>query len=268
MKPLVQGLEPGRHRDLGLRRQRDCRYFAGHLSIPLWSAEVVAACRSLPIGILRQRGGLLPVAITGLRHRENLFVRADGRWQADYLPAQVRNHPFRYAQRTGDPDTAVLALVEDDPALIRASGVSGGTWEALFNEHDEPGPPVERARQRFQALMRTEYAARILAVCEALDLLVPWEIASEDPDSGRTIHLDGVLRVDETRLNALSNQDFARLRRHGGLLLIYAHLISVPVLAALKQRLRSTRRTDGAAGIAESLDRIPAGETEPLFHFD
>lgn len=262
----VEGLNPEHHRHLGLRRERTCRFFAGHLTIPLWPSEVARACRSLPIGFVRERGTLQAVAITGLRPGENLCIDAAGQWCCDYLPAHVRAHPFRFARRREDGTTPVLALVVDDDAVIGASGVSAGHREALFTEHDEPGPPTQRAMRLFRQLMQGYSGDAVLRECERLGLLVPWEIRTDDPASGRPVHLDGVLRIDESRLNALDDADFLALRRHGGLALLYAHLVSVPALSDLRRQLDSRPERPQDAGAAD-LDHVVAGDDDELFEF-
>ncbi len=266
MSIQVRGLNADRHHHLGLRRQRDHRFFNGHITVPLWGPEVAQACRCLPIGFLRERGQLQLVAITGLRQRENLFVDAAGRWLADYVPAHVRAHPFRFARRQEDGTTPVLALVENDRDVVGADGISVGNREALFTEHGEPGPPTQWAMRLFRELLRQDRAGEILERCDRLGLVIPWEIQTEEPRSGRVIHVDGLHRIDESRLNALADGDFLTLRRGGGLALIYAHLISVPLLANLKQRLRS-RPAQQAATTSEGLDRVVAGDDEELFEF-
>lgn len=50
-----------------------------------------------------------PIVILGLRDGENLMVRADGSWDARYLPAFLRRYPFAYA---ADPDGRLNLLVD------------------------------------------------------------------------------------------------------------------------------------------------------------
>lgn len=169
------------------------------------------------------------MALLGLRADENLFIDADGRWDARYVPAFVRRYPFAYA---GD--------VEGRPGLIvdaACEAFNDTEGERLIQDDGEPTPLLATTMQFLDAfeqdLQRTrELCARLVE----LDLLKAVQIDVTLPD-GSTLHADGLRVIDEPRLKALPEAAAMDLLRNGVLGLLHAHLISTTNVQRLTQRL-------------------------------
>ena len=68
-------------------------------SAPLTAVEFPNAAREFSVVFARGKEGLMPIAVMGVRAGENLFVGADGKWLAEYIPAFVRRYPFVFFHR-------------------------------------------------------------------------------------------------------------------------------------------------------------------------
>jgi hypothetical protein len=62
--------------------------------------------------------------------------------------------------------------------------------------------------------------------------LVPWDL-KVDEGEGQHRAITGLMKVDEARLNALSDQDFLTLRHSGALVLAQIHLMSLQQVSVL-----------------------------------
>lgn len=88
------------HKDLRIKPIPNLKFASTVHSVPLTGVEFPAAARDLPIlfgGLTVDSAG--PLALLGLRENENLFINADGHWEANaYIPAFVRRYPFVLAE--------------------------------------------------------------------------------------------------------------------------------------------------------------------------
>lgn len=179
------------------------------------------------------------VALLGLRRQTNLFLRPDGKWRGPYVPAALRSYPFRLISVEGGD----VALGYDVSSGLL---VDPGQGEPFFTAD---GQPAERIQQTLQFLLGVhrghEVAARAAEKLQAYDVLVPWAIRVGEGD--HAIGVDGLLRVDEARLNALSGEALLDLRDNGALGFAYAQLLSAGNIRFLKK-----------------LDNLRAVETEAI----
>lgn len=244
-----------RHKGKSLSKSINFSFAAETNSIPLNVAEFPLAAHDYVIGFTATQPST-PIAIVGLRNKENLYVDADGKWEADvYIPAYVRRYPFIFLEnRQGGQLT--LCIDETDTTVEKGEGqplVDGDKQSAL----------VDRALtfcKEYHAIgKQTEEFMKVLA---DHDLLVDRTAQMEKGD-GTKISLTGMRVVSEARLAALDAASFASLRERGFLLAIHAHLLSLNRLNMLGRRIN---RKDGAetvkvAKAEEGGDLPPAAET-------
>lgn len=195
----------------------------------LLTTEFVHAARDYAIAFVRGADqAMLPVAITGVPGGKNVFVDAEGQWDARYLPAYVRRYPFVFAQ-TG-PDQLTVCFDEACPALNDTEGAP------LFEDNGEPAP----ALQQVLALM-TDYQAHsqltqgFMQRLEASGLLME-ATAKADLTDGRSMQLNGLWVVDEARLKDLPEATLKAWCASGELGLVYAHLMSLANLLDILRR--------------------------------
>lgn len=187
-------------------------------AVPLGASEFALALRDYPIVFLEKTADapLEAVAILGMHEGQNLFVMPDGRWdRRTYIPAFVRRYPFSMvSSRTGarticvDPD----AIADDGEVLFDASGTPMQHWsvfERLLHEYED-----ELARAR-----------SLGALLKRLGLLAPFAMRA-DLSGGFSLSLEGMYRVERTRLAALDPAQLRDLIIKGDMDCVYAHLLS------------------------------------------
>jgi hypothetical protein len=221
----LAALDRSAHRNLGIDEAQRGPFAAGLHGIHVLALEFIQAARHYPVVFARDpaSGQFVSMAVTGLTDGRNLFVDAAGRWDpAAYVPAYVRRWPLFPAHladaAAGAPDTLILV----DPTALTPDATP-----PLFDAAGQPGPEWTR----LEALVRDSEGARrqteaLIAALVEHDLLVPFEAHAFARD-GQDLHLRGMFRVEEERLQDLDGKALKRLMRQGLLARIYAHLMSL-----------------------------------------
>jgi SapC len=228
-KPVA--LDREKHRKLKVRATGSFGFAGKANSLYLAGVEFNEACKEFAIVFTRVGSGrTVPVAMLGLRSRENLFVDAQGKWDASYIPAFVRRYPFVLAELPGRAEMAVCV----DEAF---TGLNPSEGEALFDGKGQDTPFLQNALdflRRYQAeYLRTE------AFCQRLEqagLLMEMN-AKADLVDGRSFTINGLLIVDEKKLLALPDTTALSLFRSGELHLISMHLVSLSNMQKLVDRM-------------------------------
>jgi len=217
-------LDPAKHAGLGLSQSR-LRQFAStrhvcEISLP----EFFYAARHYPVVFIKSaQNEMRASVITGLRADENLFVDAKGDWfEQVYVPAYVRRFPFSVVD---GPEGGSMVMVDesglelsDDP-YFDAAGEATEKWKAQ----------QELVSDFIGAEKRTDEFAAHLA---ELDLLEAFN-AQVNPQQQESMHVTGMYRVNEDRLNRLPAKTIKSLMMQGELSRVYAHLISLENFAKL-----------------------------------
>ena len=239
-------LDRNLHRNQGIAESGRAAFIAKLHSIPVAAVEINHAARHYPVVFVQDSatGRYLPVAVTALAAQDNLFVGPAGWTPFVYVPAYVRRWPFfslPVTPRDGEP-AAGNAVICVDPAGLDAAG------PALF---DDAGQGTEAWRP-FEALVREMETSRgqtdaLVATLTEHRLLEPFD-AMAYPQAGRSLHLTGMHRVSETRLNALEGRVLKGLAKRGELSRIYAHLISLDNFRYLLDRTAARDRATATTG--------------------
>ncbi|MEA1053627.1 SapC family protein [Lamprobacter modestohalophilus] len=104
--------------------------------------------------------------------------------------------------------------------------------EPFFDVYDQPAEPVRKVLDFLQQVATNR--AQSATLCARLaehGLIQPWPLQVTTPDGERPV--EGLHRIDETALNALSTEPFETLRQAGALPLIYCQLLSMQQVALL-----------------------------------
>src|SRR5438105_5567685 len=129
-------------------------------SLYLAGVEFNDACKEYAIVFTRGGSGhIVPVAMLGLRSRENLFVDEQERWGANYIPAFVRRYPFVLAELSGQSLCVCL-----DEAV---AGLNEKEGKALFDSKGNNTPFLQNALD-FLNRYQQEYR-RTEAFCRRLE---------------------------------------------------------------------------------------------------
>lgn len=208
-------------------------------SLPVTGAEFIDAGKDFAIVLADSGNGTLtPVVVLGLRQQENLFVDAQGKWEGTYIPAFVRRYPFALADLQGEQTGLCV-----DQAY---AGFNHPQGEPLFDSLGQNAPLLKSAleflTQHQIANLRTERFCRKL---QELDLLTPLN-AKVDLFDGSSYVVNGLQVVDERKLAALGDEAALSLFRGGELVWVYAHLLSLPNVNRLVDRLAQRKRAEVA----------------------
>jgi len=227
--PDFQAVSRATHASLRWRRYSSYAFAAGDAIAPLVAQELPRAAVALPIAFIASEERFLPVAVQGLAPGRNLFVAPDGRWLGGYVPAVYRGYPFALAD-TADGQQ-VLCFDAESGLLSDTKG------EPFFDAEGAPAPPVREVIEFLsQVHANREATTQLCAVLQRHGLIQPWP-ARIQTESGEQA-IEGLHRIDEAALNALSSEAFDELRHAGGLPLIYSQLLSMqhmPILGRLAQ---------------------------------
>ncbi len=230
-KPVA--LDRERHRGVRIGALTNYRFAARTNSVVVTGAEFVEACKEYPVVLAQTDDRLVPVTLLGLRDSENLFVDAEGRWDARYIPAFVRRYPFVLAESGASALT--VCVDESSQAFDGASG------EALFDADGRNTVFLDQVLNFMNAYQsefrRTEAFVRHL---QTLDILTDMSAKVELTD-GRSFLLNGLRIVDEAKLMKLDRAKAHALVKTGEIGWVYAHLISLSNMARLTDRISARR---------------------------
>jgi hypothetical protein len=228
--PKFHPVTPERHSSRWWHPPSSYSWAARDAVVPLVGSELARAALHLPVAFMRQGEALMPFAIAGLEPGVSLFVAHDGTWTGGYVPAALRSRPF--ALLPAPDGRKVLCIDEEAGRLSTQQGASG---HPFFGDGGTLSPGLQQFVDFLSAVESSREATRqSCAALEAHGVLVPWEINLQT-DAGLR-RLEGLLRVDEGRLNALADQAFLDLRRTGALAVGYGQLLSGAHMQALGQR--------------------------------
>lgn len=218
--------------------------FRSITALPLSFTEFAAACRDYPIAFVSGDGGasFVTMAVLGLENQQNLFVAADGGWDAAvYLPAYVRRYPFCMTRITVDGKEQAERVACVEKRAINDKG------EALHNAKGEPLPVWEERKKllfEYEAdLVRSDDMVRALA---GLNLLETFSMQAI-PNEGTPLAMTGMYRVAEHKLGALAPEKLKELTQQGILARVYAHLISLNNFGRLLDRRAGLAKPAAAA---------------------
>lgn len=220
------------HREFKIRTSENFYAFSKATnSVLLAGVEFVHASKEYGIMFAKAGERIVPVALLGLRNDENLYVDANGHWDARYIPAYVRRYPFVLADSPqGDGQMAVCV----DESF---SGFNKEEGQPLFQEDGEQAPLLTNAinflRDYQGQYQRTEIFVNRL---KDMDLFTEMSAQAELPD-GQKVAMNGLMVVNEKKLLELENSKAMELFQAGELAWVYAHLFSLSNLQALADRL-------------------------------
>jgi hypothetical protein len=207
-------------------------------SVPLMAVEIPNAATEYAVVFSGSGEAMIPAVILGMRGNENLYLTAQGGWQAKYIPAFVRRYPFVFS-RSADGNTFTLCIDESFPGFNQQ-----GRGERLFNDQNKPTPYVENVLkflEQYQMEFRRTQA--FCAKLRELDLLEPMR-AQGNLDTGERISLSGFMAVNRDRLKALPAEALAELAKTDALELLYLHLQSMRNFSGMMDRLGAKRSAE------------------------
>jgi hypothetical protein len=178
------------------------------------------------------------MALLGLRQNENLLVDENGHWaQGVYVPAFVRRYPFILAEKPAGAEGDDFTVFLDEAY----EGFGSEEGERLFKEDGSDSEMLANAvgflGEFQQHVARTHW---FMDQLRKHQLLEPRNIRLEK--DGNAINLNGLFVVNEEKLRQLDEKTAHEFLKEGVLGWIYAHLLSLPNIDRLAQRLDQRER--------------------------
>jgi hypothetical protein len=188
--------------------------------LPVVVHEFVVAGAEFPIVFVKtSETTYQPVAMLGLAVKQNLFIE-DSQWQALYVPRAVRNYPLILVKDAQDADRLMIGLDESSERVGQAEG------NALFNEDGTESEFLTQRKQQMAEYLDMGVITRnFVEKLQSLDLIKEQVLTLNIKGEERRIN--GIFLIDESKLNALSDEVFLELRKNGYLTAIYAQLMSL-----------------------------------------
>ncbi len=237
-----------RHRHKKVRNTTQFDFAAGFHIAYVTLHEFARAAATYPIVFLEDKpnDGFRPVVLMGLESGQNLFVAADGSWNASYIPAMVRRYPFALSK--GSQEGRFVVCVDEGSSLL--SDTEGAP---LFDDQGEPTQVIENVKRYLGELQQMDLMTQeFTKFLQSQNLLTPLNMRVNATAQARNI--TGCYVLNEERLNSFSDSLFLEVRAKGYLPAMYAHLMSLPQIERLVQ-LGKARAEAAAAAAAPA----PAG---------
>lgn len=205
-------------------------------AIPVSYTEFNVAYRDFPLVFSSGDNGqsFAPVAVLGLEANENLFLVNDGWLPQTYIPAYLRRYPFCMARVTLDNVEQQERLICIEKSFVVEDGKATG--DLLFDDKgqgSERWKVIEQLLQEYEAdLERTKEMSSILS---DYGLLEPFTMQAT-LNQGGAMHMTGMFRVDERKLEFLNAAQHRNLIKKGIMGKIYTHLLSLDNFGRLLDR--------------------------------
>lgn len=218
----MKALNATDHKNVKIKQELHIEGTKNQQVLPLLVHEFAKAGSAMPVIFIRpseeDKKVVQPASLLGLKPEENLFYQ-DGKWVGEYLPAVVTHHPFAMVPTQGEENRLQMLINESSPLVNDADG------DALFDGEKQ----TEYLEKRMETL--SNYFSSMQVTREFCDFLVEKDLLIEQTltveINGEKVQLNGLLLVDEKKLNELSDEEHLVLRKRGFLAPIYAHLGSL-----------------------------------------
>ncbi len=226
-KPVVLSSE--KHAALKFKPVGGFTYAKDLHMVPICLAEFYVAAQEYPIVFVQVQDDYVPVALTGLKEGQNIYIDDDGVWNARYVPAAVRAYPFGFVNQ--DDEKSLVLIDEAYPGFGVEEGIP------LFDEKKSLSTDLQTKldflrQHRGQLTLTKAFVSRL----KELNLLSE-KTALFGPQSQPQFQIKGVWAVDEQKLYGLKDDQLLEFARKGYLALATAHLMSMQCFGELFRKV-------------------------------
>lgn len=216
------------HKNIKITRVSEHSFASETNAVPLALIEFSEASKEFPITFIQNPDGeYVPMVILGLQDKQNLFVNAEGKWGAKYLPGYIRRYPF------------VPSLGEDAEKMnvcidASYSGFDVEEGDNLFQDDGSPSPLLDNVIKMIQDYhQQMQFTSRFSERLKACDLFKKLEATVGTQDGSQRFNLTGLHVIDEEKLANLDDEKILEFFKQGEFSLIYSHLNSLSNFARL-----------------------------------
>jgi hypothetical protein len=203
-------------------------------SIPISYTEFALVAREYPIIFTAANNSqvFVPVAVLGMASGENLYD-IQGRWANNvYVPAYARRFPFCMTTVTLDKVVQQNRLI-----CVEKSHIDDKDGELMFDAKGQPLPKwkeIETLLTEYEVDL--ERGREMCGILSDYGLLEPFTMQATFNSGGEPLHLTGMHRVAEAKIEHLNASQLKNLVKKGILARVYAHLLSLDNFARLLDR--------------------------------
>jgi len=217
--PQMEVLSKTEHADLKLKSGLNVEALKTQNVIPLTATEFGAAGANFPVLFVQddQSGEYRAVGVTGLKNGENLIFNDE--INSRYIPFDLRRGPFAVV-RDEENDRLVLCVDLESNLLDRVEG------ELIIQEDGSLSQSAETIQQQLQLYIQQQQVTNgMLRYLDELNLIIPSPVTITL--DGEKTGLNGLYRIDDKALEALSDEAVLELHKRNYFSAIYAHLHSL-----------------------------------------
>lgn len=243
----VEPLSTEKHRQWALSVS-DYNFVSELNSVPLLASEIPFAAAEYPVifSATKTEGEYLPLAVMGLREKQNLLLNDKGQLTTRYIPAFIRRYPFVFANSS----EGNLALCIDEGTKFWDK--EGKKGQRLF---DDEGGQTDYLKQVLKFLQdyqqRTEMTRVFCKRLHELNLLEPVEANIKFKEhEDQNFNVSGFLMVKREKLKALKDEDVQDLFNKDALELLYAHMHSMDHFNGLINKMAAKLKAEKQAANA------------------
>lgn len=220
MYESVSPINASTHGDVSIKPATNLEFSRGINSIPVVAAEFPSAAQDMAIVFTGDADAMVPVALTGVKPNENVYLNEEGKWTGRYVPAFLRRYPFIFAR--SDVDTMTLCLDEAYSGINR-----DGRGERLFDADGNRTQYLENmlgfvTQYQRQHIVTQAFCKRLAS----LGLLEAATLSATDAD-GETRRLVGFQVINRQKFKAIPDADLLAMFRSDELELCYLHMHSL-----------------------------------------
>jgi len=247
--PNIVPISVERHGTKHWQRRSSFSFASADTVTPLVAEELSTAILAMPVAFIPTDDGYTLAGVMGLTPGQNLFVNDDGAWVGHYIPATFRTSPFYLLPAENGE---LLLCIDEESGLV----TEAPEGEAFFGDGAEPSQSISDVLSFLNQIeisrQRTNKAC--IALCKH-NLIQPWPISMDTAEGEKRVQ--GLFRIDELALNALSDEAFLELREAGAFPIVYGQLLSMKNLQPLgglyARRIESEKTaTDNTAASGET----------------
>lgn len=218
--PQVTAVTKQHHAGKSWKKFQSYDFASKEALAPLAGAEITRAISTFPLAFVKRQDAFSLVAVLSLTPGKNMFTGKNGQWLGEYVPAFFRGYPFILAAAEGRDD--LILCVNEGSGLI----VNDKSAEPFFDNQGQLAGPVQKIMD-FLSQIEQNRAMTRQAVSGLADTKVIEEWPLKIQYNDQKTPVTGLYRVDEAKLNALSDDQFLKLRKAGSLAIAYGQLLSM-----------------------------------------
>ena len=270
---MYKPIDSNSNRLHGWARPEGFQFAATDAVVPLLMAEASHALATFPLAFHADSSGAYSlVALQSVSAGCNLFLDANGRCIAAYIPCHYRAYPFALLQAQTEGKTVYMLGFDHSSGLYREAPSPQTNEQRFFDDASNPLAWMQQQTKFLAEIAKnrglTQQAVDALA---AAKVLVPWDVSSVADTAAVTEPLTGLYRISQEALNGLPATVLELLRDCKALELAYAQLLSMPRLKPLQQlhaKRFPQKQTNAGAPATTSTDPLTPNQLEDLLKFD